>query len=227
MARDIPVKEAAELLNVSEKTIYRWIRQGVIPTIKLQGQYRFDRLELEGWARHNRIGSFPAGAPADEPEETISLLRAVELGGIHYKIEGDTPERVYQQVAALFPFSPRLAPAFKETLHTTLLERERLATTAIGHGIALPHPRHPRDWGLGHPAVGIFFPERPVDFHALDGEAVFVMFVLLCATVKGHLKMLSRVSHLISRPEQREFLRGVPNRTDLMERIRNAFAEEG
>jgi len=39
--------------------------------------------------------------------------------------------------------------------------------------------------------------------------------------------MLSRVSHLVSRPEQREFLRGVPNRTDLMERIRNAFAEEG
>jgi len=105
--------------------------------------------------------------------------------------------------------------------------REGLASTGVGKGMAIPHPRHPRDWGLGHPAVGIFFPERPVDFHALDGEAVFVMFVLLCATVKGHLKMLSRVSHLVSRPEQREFLRGVPNRTDLMERIRNAFAEEG
>jgi PTS system nitrogen regulatory IIA component len=227
MARDIPVKEAAELLNVSEKTIYRWIRQGVIPTIKLQGQYRFDRLELEGWARHNRIGSFPAGPPADEPEEAISLFRAVQLGGIHYKIEGDTPEQVYQQVATLFPFSPGLAPAFKETLQATLLEREHLATTAIGHGIALPHPRHPRDWGLGHPAVGIFFPDHPVDFHALDGEPVYVMFVILCASVKGHLKMLSHISHLVSRPEQCEFLRGVPNRTELMEHIRNAFAEEG
>ena len=226
MARDIPVKEAAELLNVSEKTIYRWIRQGVIPTIKLQGQYRFDRLELEGWARHNRIGSFPAGPASDEPEETISLSRAVQLGGIHYKIEGETVDQVFQQVAALFPFSPRLAPTFRETLQQTLLQREHLATTGIGHGIALPHPRHPRDWGLGHPAVGIYFLDRPVDFRALDGEPVYVMFVILCATVKGHLKMLSRISHLVSRPEQRDFLRGVPNRTDLMERIRNAFAEE-
>jgi nitrogen PTS system EIIA component len=227
MPRDIPVKEAAELLNVSEKTVYRWIRQGVIPTIKLQGQYRFDRVELEGWARHNRIGSFQAATAADEPEEEVSLLRAVQLGGIHYKIEGETPEQLYAQVAELFPFSPRLAPTFKETLQATLLERERLSTTGIGHGIALPHPRHPRDWGLGNPAVGVFFPERPVDFHALDGEPVFVLFVILCATVKGHLKMLSRISHLVSKPEQRDFLRGVPNRTDLTERIRHAFAETG
>lgn len=226
MARDISVREAAELLNVSEKTIYRWIRQGVVPTIKLQGQYRFDRTELEGWARHNRIGSFPAGSATDEPEEEVSLLRAVQLGGIHYKIEGETPAAIYKQVAELFPFSPRLAPTFKETLEATLLEREALVSTGIGHGIALPHPRHPRDWGLGHPAVGIFFLDRPVEFGALDGEPVFVLFVILCATVKGHLKMLSRVSHLVGKPEQREFLRGVPNRTDLMEHIRSAFAEK-
>jgi nitrogen PTS system EIIA component len=225
MVRDISVKEAAELLNVSEKTIYRWIRQGVVPTIKLQGQYRFDRAELEGWARHNRIGSFPAGPAGDEPEEQVSLLRAVQLGGIHYKIEGDAPTEIYRQVAALFPFSPRLAPSYKETLQATLIEREALVSTGIGHGIALPHPRHPRDWGLGHPAVGIFFLDHPVDFHALDGEPVFVLFVILCATVKGHLKMLSRVSHLVNQAEVREFLRGLPNRTDLLERIRDAFAE--
>ncbi|NIP74132.1 MAG: helix-turn-helix domain-containing protein, partial [Gammaproteobacteria bacterium] len=162
MAEEISVKDAAELLRVSEKTIYRWIRQGVIPTIKFQGQYRFDKLELEGWARHNRIGSYPGGTGDDRHEEPVSLVQAVELGGIHYKIEGDTPEAIYANVAALFPFSPRLAPTFKETLRTTLLEREGLVSTGIGHGIALPHPRHPRDWGLGQPAVGIFFLEQPV-----------------------------------------------------------------
>ena len=128
-------------------------------------------------------------------------------------------------MAEQFPFSPRLAPTFKETLEATLNEREGLVSTGIGHGIALPHPRHPRDWGLGHPAVGIFFLDHPVDFHALDGEPVFVLFVILCGTVKGHLNMLSRVSHLVSQPEMREFLRSIPNRTDLLERIRDAFSE--
>jgi PTS system nitrogen regulatory IIA component len=223
--QEVTVKEAAELLNVSEKTVYRWIRQGVVPTIRVQGQYRFDRTELEGWARHNRIGSFPTPAVDQEPEEEAALLRAVQLGGIHYRMEGRTPEEIYAQVAEVFPFSPRLAPTFRESLRTTLLEREALVSTGIGHGIALPHPRHPRDWGLGHPAVGIFFLNEPVDLKALDGEPVFVLFVILCATVKGHLKMLSRVSHLVSAPETRDFLRGVPNRTDLLERIRHAFPQ--
>ena len=224
MLQEISVKDAAELLNVSEKTIYRWIRQGVIPTVKLQGQYRFDRVELMGWARHNRIGSVLL-EPGTEAEEEGSLLRAVQLGGVHYKVEGTTPAELYGQVAELFPFGPRLAPSFKDALKSTLLEREALVSTGIGHGIALPHPRQPRDWGLGHAAVGVFFPEQPVDFQALDGEPVFVLFVLLCPTVKGHLKMLSRVSHLVRNPELREFLRGVPNRTDLLERIRDAFPE--
>lgn len=222
---DIQVRDAAELLNVSEKTIYRWIRQGVIPAIKLQGQYRFDRRELEGWARHKRIGS-PTGAGGGEREEPVSLYQAVQLGGIHYKIEGDSPEEIYAHAVDLFPFSPRLSPTFRESLHTTLLERESLASTGIGHGIALPHPRHPADWGLGEPAVGIFFLDRPVDFKAIDGKPVYLLFVILCATVKGHLKMLSLVSHLVNDPALRDFLNGQPTRTELLEKIREVFPPE-
>lgn len=181
---EISVRDAADLLNVSEKTIYRWIRQGVIPAIKLQ------------------------------------------LGGIHYKIEGGSHEEIHGQVADLFPFSTRLAPSFKESLRTTLTEREALVSTGIGHGIALPHPRHPVDWGLGEPAVGIFFLENPMDFNAIDGQPVYVLFVILCATVKGHLKMLSQVSHLVNNPEMRAFLESQPNRSDLLEKIVEAFPEE-
>lgn len=222
---EISVRDAAELLNVSEKTIYRWIRQGVIPTIKLQGQYRFDRRELEGWARHKRIG-YPAGGMESQEEEDVSLYRAVKLGGIHYKIEGGGHEETYGHVTGLFPFSTRLAPTFKETLRDTLIERESLVSTGIGHGIAIPHPRHPVDWGLGEPAVGIFFLETPLDFNAIDGQPVYVLFVILCATVKGHLKMLSQVSHLVNNPDLRAFLESQPNRSDLLEKIVETFPEE-
>jgi PTS system nitrogen regulatory IIA component len=223
---DISVRDAAALLNVSEKTIYRWIRQGVIPTVKLQGQYRFNRRELEGWARLKRIGNVGGTEEGAGQEEPASLLRAVRLGGIHYKIEGDSPGELYRNLAGLFPFSPRLSPTFQETLHRTLLEREALVSTGIGHGVALPHPRHPREWGLGEPAVGIFFLDHPVDFQALDGQPVYVLFVLLCATVKGHLKMLSQVSHLVNNPKTRTFLQTQPPRTELMEMIRHAFPEK-
>ena len=78
---EIPVKEAAEYLKVSEKTIYRWIRQGVIPSFKFQGQYRFDKEELTGWARHIRFGSIPGQIPRASGEEARSRVGAVRLGG--------------------------------------------------------------------------------------------------------------------------------------------------
>ncbi len=218
-SKEVSVKDAAELLRVSEKTVYRWIRQGVIPAFKFQGQYRFERSELESWARYKRIGS--AFTPRADPggEEPIDLAAAIRRGGIHYKIEGDTPAELFRALVEIFPIDPPHDPAFRETLAQTLTEREALASTGIGHGLAIPHPRHPRDWGLGEPVVGVFFLERPVDFRSFDGEPVSVLLVVLCATVKGHLQMLAQVSHLLHVPETREFLKTVPTRTELMERI--------
>ena len=75
--------------------------------------------------------------------------------------------------------------------------------------------------------MGIFFAERPVDFNAVDGEPVFVLFPILCSTVKGHLLMLSQISHLLNSPDMREYLRSHPNRTELLSRIEDALPQTG
>ena len=224
---EIAVKDAAEFLRVSEKTIYRWIQQGVIPCYRSHGQYRFHRAELEAWARYKRIGS-GFGTPAlSEGEEAVDLAEAIRHGGVHYKIEGETPEAIYRNIVEIFPLSPPRDPEFKDELARTLAEREALASTGVGKGMAIPHPRHPRDWGLEAPIVGVFFLDHPVDFKAFDGEAVYVLFVLLCATVKGHLQMLAQVSHLLREPETQAFLRGVPTRTDLLDYIVHVLQPAG
>ncbi|MCZ6532620.1 MAG: helix-turn-helix domain-containing protein [SAR324 cluster bacterium] len=221
---DLTVKEAAEFLRVSEKTVYRWIRQGVIPTIKFQGQYRFDRKEIEAWARYKRIGGTAPSTPQNEAQqEQIDLESAVKIGGIHYKIEGDSPDEIFRNMVELFPFAAKMLPDMKEALITDLIEREALVTTGIGNGIALPHPRHPREWGIGAPVVGVFFLERPAEMQAFDGEPVFVLFPILCSTVKGHLIMLSQAGHLLNNPDFREYLRTNPTRTELMTRIANGL----
>ena len=224
---DLTVRETAEFLKVSEKTIYRWIRQGVIPAIKFQGQYRFDRNEIEAWARYKRISSHaPTSASSSTEQESADLSEAVKLGGIHYKIEGRSPDTLFHNIVELFPFAAKMPQDMKAALIADLLEREALVTTAIGNGIALPHPRHPRDWGIGAPTVGIFFLEEPVDLGAVDGQSVFVLFCILCTSVKGHLKMLSQVSHFLHNPEVLEFLRKSPTRTQLMKRIQDGLPEK-
>jgi len=218
------VREAADFLRVSEKTIYRWIQQGVVPAYRAQGQYRFNRRELEGWARYKHIGTTSGGPSAQVGEEAIDLAEAIQRGGVHYKIEGATPEQIFRNIVEIFPLSPPRDPTFKTELAQTLIEREALASTGIGKGLSIPHPRHPRQWGLDGPTVGVFFLEHPADFKSIDGEPVFVLFVLLCATVKGHLQMLAQVSHLLREAETQALLRRVPTRTELLDQIGKILA---
>jgi nitrogen PTS system EIIA component len=77
-----------------------------------------------------------------------------------------------------------------------LLQRERLGSTGIGSGIAIPHAKFPRLDALH----GLFFQlEKPVDFEALDGQPVDLVFVLLAPEDAGadHLKALARVARVL------------------------------
>jgi nitrogen PTS system EIIA component len=78
----------------------------------------------------------------------------------------------------------------------TLLQRERLGSTGIGDGIAIPHGRPASLERLRGMFVRL---EKPIDFEALDGQPVDIMFVLLAPEGAGadHLKALARVARVL------------------------------
>ena len=94
----LKVKDAAELLQVSEKTIYRWISQEKLPMHQVSGQYRFNRAELLEWATVKRIPVSPK--MMEEPEDAFipSLEEALRSGGVYYRIEGNDKESVLRSV---------------------------------------------------------------------------------------------------------------------------------
>ncbi|WP_207461979.1 PTS IIA-like nitrogen regulatory protein PtsN [Azospirillum sp. SYSU D00513] len=95
----------------------------------------------------------------------------------------------------------------ERTIFDVLLERERLGTTGVGHGIAIPHGKLPE---LDR-VYGVFARlERPVDFDAIDEQPVDLMFLLLAPEHAGadHLKALARVSRLLRDQSMCEKLRG-------------------
>ncbi len=69
---NLSVKDAARLLSVSEKTIYRWIKQEVIPAYRVHEQYRFNRAEILEWATARRINV--AAEVFQEPETDAQPL---------------------------------------------------------------------------------------------------------------------------------------------------------
>ena len=91
-----------------------------------------------------------------------------------------------------------------------LLERERLGSTGVGNGIAIPHGRLP---GLQR-LHGLFARADPsVDFDAVDEQPVDLVFLLLAPEAAGadHLKALARVSRLLRDRQVCEKLRGAEN----------------
>lgn len=110
----------------------------------------------------------------------------------------------------------------ERAIFEVLLEREKLGTTGVGNGIAIPHGKLDELDGL----YGLFARvERPVDFDSIDGDPVDLMFLLLAPESSGadHLKALARISRLLRDEETCEKLRG----TDTPEALYAILSEEG
>ena len=94
----------------------------------------------------------------------------------------------------------------ERTVFEVLLQREKLGTTAVGYGVAIPHGKLPKLEKI----FGLFARlDRPIDFEAMDGQPVDLVFLLLAPEGAGadHLKALARVSRLLRNQQATEKLR--------------------
>ena len=99
----------------------------------------------------------------------------------------------------------------ERSIFEVLLQREKLGTTAVGYGVAIPHGKLPKLEKL----FGLFARlERPIDFEAMDGQPVDLIFLLLAPEHAGadHLKALARISRLLREPSSIERLRASQDR---------------
>ena len=91
---NLSVKDVAKLLNVSEKTIYRMIKDETIPCFRVGGQWRFDRRQINSWVEDTRQFSYGMahGETGLTDEESISVTEFLSRGGVYYSVPGATKE---------------------------------------------------------------------------------------------------------------------------------------
>ena len=134
----LTVRDVAKFLNVSEKTVYRWINQNSIPAYRLNEQYRFNRAELVEWAISRKINV--SEEIFHEPEIEISLMPnlsdALQMGGVFYRLEGKDKETALRSVIEVIRIPDEVDRDF---LYRVMMARESQASTGIGDGIAIPH----------------------------------------------------------------------------------------
>jgi nitrogen PTS system EIIA component len=228
---DLKIKDVAELLNVSETTIRRWLKDGKIPAYQLNHQYRFSRGEIEDWMMKCKLNLGKDGfSPFEEKQiypvveessastgrggsQQFSLYRAMHKGGVVSDVVAKNKvqliKTVMQKVAPRLGLDPDL-------MSELLIDREELMSTALNSGMAVPHPRDIVLEIPGSDAIITVFPQKPIDFEALDGQPVHVLFFLFSSSDKTHLHLLSKLAHLGSQQSSLDFLTTKPSQENLL-----------
>jgi PTS system nitrogen regulatory IIA component len=207
--------QAASYLRISRATLDRWVRQGLLADAGLRGT-QFDREVLESWAQ--RRGMQTRGAQASRPQTPESLLAdSLERGAVcEARGARDSKAAIVAGVEAL----QDLSPAEKARLTEEILERELLAATALGHGVAIPHPRQPQSDVIDAARVCVVYLDPPVDWAAIDGLPVHTALLVLSPSTPVHLQLLSRIAFALRTPGFDELLLERPSQAALVEHLR-------
>lgn len=215
---DLTIQEVAARLGLPIETVQRWVRQGKIPMQHSRGTYSIRQEMLVRWAEEHKLKIKPAAivtAP-DGTAEFDGIHPAMQRGGVFYELAGDTKELVLQSAVDCIP---NLARIDRTVILEKLVERENLASTGLGNGIALPHPRANPGIGLMLPQISTCFLSKPIEFDAIDHKPVTVMMVLLSNDTKLHLTLLSKLAFFLRDKTFSDFLRSAPPKEQLLERI--------
>ena len=123
----------------------------------------------------------------------MELEDLVKPEGVIAHLKVTSKKQALQELAAR---AAELTGQSERAVFEVLLQREKLGTTAVGYGVAIPHGKLPKLEKL----FGLFARlERPIDFEAMDGQPVDLIFLLLAPEGAGadHLKALARTARLL------------------------------
>jgi len=134
----------------------------------------------------------------------IRLETILTPGRSQVNAPGGSKKKALENIAKLI--AHEVSELREDDVFTKLVAREKLGSTGFGNGIAIPHCRLP---GCNTPVSALVKLEHPIDYDAIDGAPVDLLFVLLVpeAATDAHLELLRQIASMLDRQEIRERLR--------------------
>ena len=187
--------EVAEYLQVSQKSILRMAQAGKIPAAKVASQWRFMRSVVDDWLMAQmEIPSVRSSASARDQLKLLPLPELMPPEMMNLEIVPDTKENVLKQLIA--PLKKNRVLRHNRRFHEGLVAREKIVSTAIGHGIAIPHPHRSLPGVFKEPRVALGVCREGTDFEALDHQRTYVFFVLCAPSEDVQLRLLTLVTQV-------------------------------
>jgi mannitol/fructose-specific phosphotransferase system IIA component (Ntr-type) len=142
------------------------------------------------------------------------------------RLEGDTREAVIMELAESFVASGAINEEERDRLLVSVIEREEAATTGVGNGVALPHPKTTDDVTfLDNVLIAVGLRGEGVDFRATDGEPVYVVFLVASPSNLEYLEVAKRIAALARAGTQPEKWRRVLKQSRTPAAVREALQD--
>lgn len=192
----LTTQELSKYLKLNEKTVLKMAQSGQIPGFKIANQWRFYLSAVDEYLQDKMAKS--TGYDFDRIVRTADVMplsRFVDNDTIKLKLDSDNKEGVLFELASV-AHKAGIAVSAKDVLKQ-MKKREEMLSTAVGKGVAVPHPRNPSDELFKMPGVVIARSKEGIDFAAPDGKHVHLFFMTCAPDVVLHLKLLSKIAKLL------------------------------
>ena len=151
-------------------------------------------------------------------DSLLDVCALIQKGGVYSNVKGSTAEEVYSNLSKLVNLPSNLSPEF---VASELAEREKVLSTAVGNGVAIPHPKRPLLENEDDQRIIVCYPEHSVSMHSPDGKDVYVMFVILSHSTKFHLQALSALAKVLKNEAFQHKLETKPEQNVLLAEVKN------
>jgi PTS system nitrogen regulatory IIA component len=214
---DLKIKDIAQLLVKPEKEVQKLVKTNDIPHQIIQDRVVFNKDKIIEWALARNMPLNISGNAHFEEYQIKSLLPLLTKQSFVYNC-AFTEDLYIEQMTQLASLDKSVD---RDVIVQLLKSREQLMSTAIGHGISLPHPRIPLVIGRDKPLIHFFFPNPFLNLRALDGKPVHTLILIISQTTKQHLSLLAHISHLLSKTEIRQALKTRQTYSEILSLIKS------
>jgi PTS system nitrogen regulatory IIA component len=217
---ELTLKQVAKIFRVSENQIIDWIQNQNLPTELISDQYRFHRADLLEWAALQKSSFSPRiydAANGDLAPAATRLVDALRAGGVVQNVAGKDLRAILRCALDGLPLPQWMT---LDILVELFLAREHLGSTAMGGGIAVPHPRQPVLLTIRGPVIRLCYLSQPLAMPTPDGTPVDTLFLMICPTAHEHLQLLARLGALLQVDAAREALRNKRGGEELFDILR-------
>ncbi len=218
----LTLKQVADRLQLSERTLYRLLQRGELPGRKIGGQWRFRMSEIDYWLDMRVSRMHPADLGRLEEEGPASLGPLGELirpENALIRLPPGSPREVIREFVGAVTYPEAVDGA---ALASRIHDREELSSTATVDGVAFLHtPRWEPRTPIQSPLVALGRLSHPTDFGAIDGTPTDLLFLLLAPDAPTHLALLARAARLCREPGLLSGLRAARTPGDVIDLIRS------